>query len=169
MGIEAKATIQPKMDSSPGFSPAATPCPNGPTAATKHKAGLSKRRKDLGKRVEDQESDIKDELSNLRTTLEELERRRHMDAVRAAVRHEIVFGALKKILEEIHKLKEDGELPDGGTPGSSKKKNQEGRKNLERCLEQYTRAMEGGVKLEQVREAGKLCVSYSDSLFRMYM
>lgn len=158
------------MASSPIFAHVATPSPAVPSSPdTKLKARTAKRLKKMEKAMEDHEEDIKTEIANLREGFEELERRRQMDSVRAAVRHEIIFSALKTIHEEIGKLKEDKEPPAGASPRIGSKQQQEGRKNLEQCIAKYTQDMERGVRVEQVKVAGKLCASYSEALFKTYI
>lgn len=169
---QSSHAANPPMASSPILGQPATPCPDTSKVDSDHKARVAKRLKLMEEAMEDHEKHVKAELETLKEGFEELERRRQLDATRAAVRHEILFEALKRIHEEVSKLKHDDSGPPAGgaaSPQPTGKKLQEGRKNMERCLEQYTLDMENATKPEQVRAAGKLCTKYSDSLFKTYI
>ncbi|KAK1770241.1 hypothetical protein QBC33DRAFT_530520 [Phialemonium atrogriseum] len=167
------------MASSTIFSKAtASPAPSTPGTSSKTK--VARRLRELDEALGDHKNFVNLELESIKEGLEELERRRQLDSARAAVRHEILFGALKKIHEEMSKMK--GEIKGDQEPGpgvgaspraGGKKPHEsrnsaEGRKNLERCLGQYTQHMETARTVGQVKETGKLCTDYSESIFKTY-
>lgn len=130
------------------------------------RARMARRLGELGQTIQGHDNHVKLELKNIKEGLEELERRRELDAARAAVRHDILFSALKKIHEEFRKLKAEPEPPVGASPQSASKKPRDGRKNLERCLVQYTQDLEAATTVHEVKNAGKLCADYSEAILR---
>ena len=135
----------------------------------KGKRSVRERLSLLDKTAETQHEQIRSELADIKGGLEELERRRQVDSARAAIRHEILINALKRVYEDMSRpSKGEIEAPGGESP-QGRKNIREGRKNLERCLGQYMQRMDDADQVKEVVDAGKLCKKYSEALFKTYI
>ena len=106
--------------------------------------------------------------------------------IRAAIRHDIIFDALKKISEDVNQIRsnskrivadmtdDDEEVPGSTEKNNSKKKIKKAqppgaRKMMEKLLSGYMVQMNDAATVEEVKTTGDVCKQYAEDLIKTYI
>ncbi|KAK3321943.1 hypothetical protein B0H66DRAFT_552979 [Apodospora peruviana] len=137
-------------------------------------------------------------LADFKRDILAVEERSQRNEARAAIRHQILFAALKKISRDVNQIKaanavvsyskdSDADAAAAGTPGGetphpkrpkspvlAKRKSMSlsdptARSTMERLLAQYMEKMDQAATVDEVRETGKLCIKYAVDLIKTYL
>ncbi|KAK4213138.1 hypothetical protein QBC37DRAFT_400860 [Rhypophila decipiens] len=138
-----------------------------------------------------------DEIASLRESIRVLEERIQRNEMRAAIRHDMIFDALKKISQDVGTIRSNsnaipglsesmsGSVDMGSSPPPNKKIKRSrspgpekasqkaehtaaARQTMIRCLKTYTEDLNSASTFEEVKKCGDLCNKYAESLFRDY-
>ncbi|KAK3320114.1 hypothetical protein B0T19DRAFT_281516 [Cercophora scortea] len=147
--------------------------------AAKELKGITKQLKKLNQRFEIHAGTVEKELELLKHNVTALELRQQRDEIRAAFRHEILFGALKKMSHDINRFElrdkaragsvADEAASDSPKPGKKNKTGDQARKTMDHLLKGYTEDMNKAVTIDEVRKSGQLCIKYAEDLFKTYI
>lgn len=176
-----------------------TPGPGkGSGSSIKDLKTVTKRLKSLDDRLSTYPQTLQKELASLKENIHALEERTQRNEIRAAIRHDIIFDALKKISQDVNQIRDDShkraavEITDdegdgssqvlGSTekvlkrkikvpmsPGRGKTQNSAARKTMERCLNQYMDKMNNAASVDEVKQTGSLCKQYAEDLIKTYI
>lgn len=143
---------------------------------------VTKRLKSLDDQLTAYPENLKNELVTLKKTIHALEERTQRNEIRAAIRHDIIFDALKKISEDVNQIRssskrmaaemtdDEEELPGSVEKSNSKKKIKKSQKStIEMLLSRFTEQMNEAATVEEVKETGVLCKKYADDLIKTYI
>ncbi|KAK4445074.1 hypothetical protein QBC34DRAFT_167301 [Podospora aff. communis PSN243] len=136
------------------------------------------------------------EVKATQDRISDLEQHREMEEARAAIRHDMMFGVLKKIAHDVNSLKQstvadaepikEEEIKEEFTPTQRMKpfhrqtatprpvktetpKHAKRRGTMEHLLGDWTSKMNEAKTIEEVKELGKLVVKYADDLAKTYI
>ena len=173
-----------------------TPGPGKSSAASvKDLKTVTKRLQSLDDRLGAYPKTLQKELASLKDSIHALEERTQRNEIRAAIRHDIIFDALKKISQDVNQVRSESlkraaaemATDDEGGEGSStvlgsgekisKRKikvpkspgKNQARKTMERCLNQYMDKMNNAVSVDEVKQTGSLCKQYAEDLIKTYI
>ncbi|KAM7192455.1 hypothetical protein V8F33_008330 [Rhypophila sp. PSN 637] len=142
--------------------------------------------------------EAKAEIASLRESIQVLEERIQRNEMRAAVRHDMIFDALKKISQDVNKIRDSsnaipnssesksGSIDMGNSPPPNKKFKRSrspgpekatqkaehaaaARETMVRCLKTYTEDLNNASTFEEVKKRGDLCKKYAESLFKDFI
>jgi len=131
-----------------------------------------------------QESVVED-LGDIHFRLAALERHHKLSEARATARHDMIFGVLKQISQDINRSNTSSQI-DGAKVGSPEparaastaplradktadERMAKARQSVEHCLESYMDQMSKSNDVETIKTLGQLCVKYADTLFRSFL
>ena len=124
------------------------------------------------KRHSRRQRQLKAQLTEIQKQLTAMELSRQIHERRAAIRQDMIFTAIKKMSEELTGLNRQYRAANGiaeDNNASPSRERQNGRKTLKHCLAMFLQQLESAKNMGELEEAGKLCVVYTEDLFKTYI
>jgi hypothetical protein len=127
---------------------------------------------------------VVEDLGDIHVRLAALERHHKLSSARANARHDMIFGVLKQISQDINRSNtsqidgptvgspEPPRAASTSTPRANKTADArmaKARQSVEHCLESYMDQMNKSNDVETIKTLGQLCVKYADTLFRSFL